>query len=166
MMSAILFYAISSLILFTAVKMIFSTNLVHSALFMASTFIGIAFVYLMLEADYLAVVQILVYVGAISILFVFGVMLTKRNNMEESSVFNRYRIAAGVVAASLMLVLGRTIYITSFNISITSQTGPTISAISALLLNDYAIPFELAGISLLVAMIGAIIIGGGVKNPK
>lgn len=146
--------------------MVFSTNLVHSALFMAAAFIGIAFVYLLLEAEYLAVVQILVYVGAISVLFVFGVMLTRRDSMEKSNMFNRYGIIAGLMAAALGLVLGRTLLLTSFNTVAVSSQISAVSAISTLLLGDYVIPFEAAGILLLIAMIGAIVIGKGVNQKK
>ena len=166
MISSVLFYIISALILLFALKMVFSRNLVHSALFMVAVFVGIAFIYVMLEADYMAIVQIMVYVGAISVLFVFGVMLTRRDSMEKSNQFNRYRFFAGLVAATLMLILGRIILMTAFIPGTGVAPDSSIYAISLLLLNDYAIPFEVSGILLLTAMIGAIIIGKGVKNPK
>lgn len=166
MIPLVLFYIVSALILIAAFMMVFSTNLVHSALFMAAAFIGIAFVYLLLEAEYLAVVQILVYVGAISVLFVFGVMLTRRDSMEKSNMFNRYGIIAGLMAAALGLVLGRTLLLTSFNTVAVSSQISAVSAISTLLLGDYVIPFEAAGILLLIAMIGAIVIGKGVNQKK
>lgn len=166
MLTAILFYTIAAIVLAAALMMIFSKNLIHSVLFMVAAFIGIAFTYIMLEADYLAVVQILVYVGAISVLFVFGVMLTKKDSMDKSNVFNRYRLFGGVVAAALLLLIGRMILLTSFTASAAEPPTSTITAISALLLNDFTIPFELSGILLLVAMIGAIIIGKGVRSTK
>lgn len=166
MVTSILFYIIAALIIFTALKMVLSSNLVHSALFMAATFMGIAFIYLLLNADYLAIVQIMVYVGAISILFVFGVMLTKRSYMEGSSAFNRYKIYGAVVAVVLFVVLIVTLIQTYFVQGTGEAVESTIKAISGLLLNDYAIAFEVAGILLLVATIGAIVIGKGVKEQK
>ena len=166
MVSTILFYIIAAALIFTSLKMILSTNLVHSALFMAATFVGIAFIYLLLNADYLAVVQIMVYVGAVSILFVFGVMLTKKNNMEDSNQFNRYKKVGVIIAIALFLSLVRTIFVTKFTTVSPASTDSTIVAISNLLLNDYSIALEASGILLLVALIGAIIIGKGVKNSK
>lgn len=165
MVTSIVFYLVAALIIFTALKMILSPNLVHSALFMAATFFGIAIIYVLLNADYLAVVQVMVYVGAISILFVFGVMLTKRTNMEESNQFNRYKVSAIIIAAALFLVFIKTIIGADLAVS-TGSEGTTISAIANLLLNDYSVAFEVSGVLLLVSTIGAIVIGRGVKNQK
>lgn len=166
MVSTILFYVIAAVLIFTSLNMILSSNLVHSALFMAATFVGIAFIYLLLNADYLAIVQIMVYVGAVSILFVFGVMLTKKDKMEDSNQFNRYKKAGVIIAIALFLVFMRTIFVTDFAAVKTASTDSTIAAISNLLLNDYSIALEVSGILLLVALIGAITIGKGVKNSK
>lgn len=166
MVTSILFYLVAALIIFTALKMVLATNLVHSALFMAATFFCIAIIYVLLNADYLAIVQVMVYVGAISILFVFGVMLTKRANMEESSQFNRYKVGALVVAVALFIVFARTIFVAQFTPSTAEAAESTISAIASLLLNEYSIAFEVSGVLLLVATIGAIVIGRGVKNQK
>ncbi len=166
MIGSIMFYIIAALIIFAAIKMIFSSNLIHSILFMVAAFIGIAFIYILLEADYLAIVQILVYVGAISILFVFGVMLTRRNTMADSNKFNKYKVYGIFVALALGIILIRILLMAKFGPTVVVEESSTIKAISGLMLNEYAIAFEVSGILLLVAMIGAIIIGKGVKNPK
>lgn len=166
MVTSIIFYIVAAIIIFTALNMILSTNLVHSSLYMAATFFGIAIIYILLNADYLAVVQVMVYVGAISILFVFGVMLTKRNNMEESSQFNRYKTYGAIVAILLFAVFARTFFVSNFTYGSPVNTTSTIASISSLLLNDYSIAFEVSGVLLLVATIGAIVIGRGVKNSK
>jgi NADH-quinone oxidoreductase subunit J len=165
-LTTILFYIIAALILTAAIAMVFSKNLIHSVLYMVAAFIGIAFIYIMLEADYLAVVQILVYVGAISVLFVFGVMLTKKDSMDKSNIFNRYKLFGGFISLALLILIGRMILISHFNMTAAAMPSSTISAISVLMLNDFAIPFEVSGILLLVAMIGAIIIGKGVRIQK
>lgn len=164
--TSILFYIIGAFVIFAALKMVLSTNLVHSALFMAATFIGIAMIYLLLNADYLAVVQIMVYVGAISILFVFGVMLTKRGDMAESSGFNRYKIYGAFTALALFLAFAGIIISADFPAAVDMVPEPTIRAIALLLLNDYSVAFEVVSILLLVATIGAIVIGKGVKQSK
>lgn len=166
LLTDVLFYIIAAIVIFTALSMVLSKNLVHSILFMVATFIGIAFVYVLLQADYLAVVQILVYVGAISVLFVFGVMLTRRDSMAVSNRFNRYSVFAGLAAAAILLLFGRIILMTHFNPVEQASPESTIIPISSLLLNDYIVPFEIAGVLLLVSMIGAIIIGKGVKHSK
>jgi NADH:ubiquinone oxidoreductase subunit 6 (subunit J) len=166
MVTSIIFYVVAALIIFTALKMVLSTNLVHCALFMAATFMFIAIIYILLNADYLAIVQVMIYVGAISILFVFGVMLTKRTYMEDSSQFNRYRKYGAVVAILIFLVFVRTIIVSSFVSSGGTGADSTILGISSLLLNDYSIAFEVSGILLLSATIGAIVIGKGVKESK
>lgn len=161
-----IFYIIAALIIFAALKMLFSTNLVHSILFMIVAFIGISFIYVMLQADYLAIVQILVYVGAISILFVFGVMLTKRISMDQSNKFNRYKLLGFFIAIAFLSLLVRTIVITNFKTTTITSNVSTITQISKLMLGDYVIAFEASGILLLVSMIGAIIIGKGVRKLK
>lgn len=166
MVTSILFYIIAAVIIFTALKMVLSNNLVHSSLFMAATFMGIAMIYILLNADYLAIVQVMVYVGAISILFVFGVMLTKRANMEESNSFNRYKLYGAIAAAALFIVFIKTIIAVDFVPAEAVNTESTILAISSLLLDKYSIALEVSSISLLVATIGAIIIGKGVKESK
>lgn len=166
MVTSIVFYVVAALIIFTALKMVLSTNLVHSALFMAATFMLIAIIYVLLNADYLAVVQVMIYVGAISILFVFGVMLTKRTYMDDSSQFNRYKKYGAVVAILIFAVFVRTIIVTSFVSSGAQAADSTIAAISTLLLNDYSIAFEVSGVLLLAATIGAIVIGKGVNETK
>jgi NADH:ubiquinone oxidoreductase subunit 6 (subunit J) len=166
MVTSVIFYLIAALIIFTALKMILSTNLVHSTLFMAATFFGIAMIYVLLNADYLAIVQIMVYVGAISILFIFGVMLTKRSSMEESNQFNKYKTSSLIVVAALFLVFAITIFGIEFTPSDVAGVDSSINAISSLLLNDYSIAFEISGVSLLLSTIGAIAIGKGVKEEK
>lgn len=165
-MNTVLFYLIAALILLAALKMVFSKNLVHSILYMAATFIGIAFIYVLLQADYLAIVQILIYVGAISVLFVFSIMLTRRDSMKVSSPFNKYAGFAGIVVPAILLLFGRIILLTEFDTSAQAAGESTILPIAQLLLNDYVLPFEIAGLLLLIALIGAIIIGKGVNDPK
>lgn len=166
MVTSIIFYIVAALIIFTALKMVLSPNLVHSALYMAATFICIAFIYILLNADYLAAVQIMVYVGAITILLVFGIMLTKREYIEKSTQFNRYKICGAIVATALFIVFAVNIFTAKFTVSNAVPAESTIMGISSLLLNDYSIAFQVVGILLLVATIGAIVIGKGVKKPR
>jgi NADH-quinone oxidoreductase subunit J len=93
-------------------------------------------------------------------------MLTKREFMEKSNQFNRYKIYGAIVAAALFIVFAVNIFSTKFELSGAAQVDSTIKAISSLLLNEYAVAFQVAGVLLLVSTIGAIVIGKGVKNTR
>lgn len=164
--SALLFYGLSLIILSSAVMMVFSKNLIHSALFMIVTFLGVAGLYLTLAADFLAMAQIVIYVGAISVLLIFGVMLTRRSNIKESNLFTKYKYPAGIVAAALFLTIAHFEYWAEWKVQVKSVGEGTTARIADLLLNNYAISFEISGILLLVALIGAIVIGKGEGNTK
>jgi NADH:ubiquinone oxidoreductase subunit 6 (subunit J) len=164
--SSLLFYLFSFIILGSAMMVVFSSNLVHSALYLVVSFIGVACIFLLLNADFLALVQLLVYVGAISVLLVFGVMLTRRGDIRTSNLFNRYRFFGGLISVALFLVIGRFLFFEQWIGINPAQTPLTIERISEVLLNDYVIPFEASGVLLLIAMIGAILIGKGAGNPK
>jgi NADH-quinone oxidoreductase subunit J len=156
----IAFYLLATLCLAAAAGVIFQKNLVHSALCLALTFIGIAGLYVLLQADYLAAVQLLVYNGAVAIMIVIGVMLTQQGDMAKSNPNNHLAVPAALVTAGLLAVSGWSIYGTKWTIS--SQTPATsLEAISKLLFNDYAIAFEAAAVLLLVAMVGAITLSKG-----
>lgn len=165
-MSNALFYIFALIILIFAVLMVSSKNLVHSALFMIVVFIGVACVYVMLQADFLAVVQILVYVGAISILLVFGVMLTRRDDMSRSNPGNDHRKMAFFVSLVLFGVIVWKVLATKWPIIASEAVQPTVGPIADLLLGKYIVPFEAAAVLLLVAMAGAIILGKGADITK
>jgi len=164
MTQSVVFFILAAIILGSALAMVLSKNLVHSAIFMVITFLGVAGIYLMLSADFLAVMQILVYIGAISVLLVFGVMLTRRGDITTSNLFNRYKFSGALVAAALFAVLARLIQKSDWTVSQYTLTETTIDPIADLMMNSYVVPFEVAAILLLVAMVGAIIVAKGVKN--
>ncbi|KPU46097.1 NADH-quinone oxidoreductase subunit J [Oxobacter pfennigii] len=166
MLVTVIFYVAALLIIFAAIRMVNSTNLVHSTLFMAAAFAGIAIIYILLNADYLAIVQLMIYVGAISVLFVFGVMLTKRKDISISSTFGRYKIGGIIVSLSVFAVFAACLLTFKYVPSNEAAPESSIHAISSLLFNDDAITFEITGMLLLTATIGAIVIGRGVKEQK
>jgi len=167
MLGVLFFWAFAALVVVAALSMVFTRNLVHAALFMALTFFLIACLYILMGADYVGAVQVLIYVGAISILFVFGIMLTKRDRIEDSNRFNRYGVSGAIVSALLfaglvVTVLGRD----RPTVASPSGDGSTVQVIAGLFLNDYVLAFELAAILLLAALLGAIVIGMGHRGPK
>ena len=154
------FYVLAALCIAAAAGVIFQKNLVHSALCLALTFIGVAGLYVLLQADYLAAVQLLVYNGAVAVMIVIGVMLTQRGDMANSNPFNNLMIPAAVVTAALVGVAGWAVYCTKWTIAGQSP-AISIEAIAMLLFNDYAVAFEAAAVLLLVAMVGAITLAKG-----
>lgn len=157
----IAFYVLAALCLLAAAGVIFQRNLVHSALCMALTFVGIAGLYVLLQADFLAAVQLLVYNGAVGVMIVIGVMLTQRGNMADSSPVNRYVLPGAAVIGGMLAVTGWTIYGTVWTVSPDKPAEASMAGMAKLLFNEYAVAFEAVALLLLVAMIGAITLAKG-----
>lgn len=145
-----------------------SKNIVHSAFFLALSFVGVAALYVMLNADFLAAVQLLVYTGAISIMVVFAVMLTLRGDVNESNPETK-NWGWGALGATLVFVTLTMVIMTNpeWRLMPTPWTGTSSATdLSFLLLTQYVVPFEAAAVLLTVAMIGAIILAKGVSEDK
>ncbi|MHB1127922.1 MAG: NADH-quinone oxidoreductase subunit J family protein [Bacillota bacterium] len=162
-MSEAIFWIVAIVIVGSALAMVISRNIVHSALYLVVSFIGVAAVYLLLEADFLAMVQIMIYAGAVSVLLVFGVMLTRRGDICESNLFNRYRLIGGVVAAFLFILVSRLV-LNNVWPAAGEPVADTVTAIADSMLMDFVVPFEVAALLLLAAMIGAIMMARGAKQ--
>lgn len=163
MISSFVFWPIAILILACAIGVIHSKNIVHSALLLILTFIGIAVVFIFLEADFLGLVQILIYAGAISILIVFAIMLTRRNEMKNSNPFNKLRWVSLIFCLGFFVLIARLILVSRFTYE-NLEVKSTIGSIAEGFFGNYMIPFEISAILLLIAMVGAIILAKGVKN--
>jgi NADH-quinone oxidoreductase subunit J len=163
-MDVFVFWLLTAVILGSALAVVLLKNIVHSALLMIVTFIGIAGLFISLNADFMGLVQILVYVGAVSIILIFGIMLTRRGDMKGSNPFNNYKIGAGIVAIGLFYLVKQAIYKTNWAISQTPAQESYVEAIPELVLVDLLVPFQLAGLLLLVAMVGAVVLAKGVKK--
>ena len=156
--STAVFYLIALLTLVSAGMVAFSRNIIYSAFSLLGTFMGVAGIYVFLGADFVAAVQLLIYVGGILVLILFAVMLT--NRITDVEITNR---AAGRVPA--LLVIGVFVY---FLIETVKQTpwakakevvyAATTATIGDAFLYDYLLPFELASVVLLGAMIGAVVL--------
>ena len=141
----------------SAVLTVTSRNLVHAALFLAGTLAGIGAVFLVLHADFVAWTQIIVYVGAIAVLFLFGLMLT-RAPIGREALDSQNRGLGLVVALSMFGVLV-TLVVTAFgDTRATAIEGPTVADIGEAIFSTWVFPFELASMLLLGALIGAIVI--------
>ncbi len=154
--ATVIFYLVAAVTVVFAAIVAFSRNIVHSAFSLVGTFGGVAGIYVLLGADFVAAVQVLIYVGGILVLILFAVMLTHR--IAEVQITNRSvgKLPALITAGILILILVQAIQETSWVKA--QETGylPTTAQIGNLFLQDYLLPFELASVVLLVALIGAV----------
>lgn len=163
---AISFYVFAIITVAAALVMVFSRNIVRSAFALMFSLIGIAVLYVLLYADFVAATQLLVYIGGILILILFGVMLTTQGytpkfesvaiNLLPSSIF------AGLIAVLLIGVF----MTTNWNLVAVEETDSTISDLGVMLLNEYILPFQIAAVLLLVAIIGAVFMASRSRKKK
>jgi NADH-quinone oxidoreductase subunit J len=162
---AIAFYVLSAFILGFAVLVISTRNTVHSVLYLVLNFLAVAALYVLLTAQFLAVIQVLVYAGGIVVLYLFVVMLVnlKRPPEDHSAPERRSWIGfalAGLVLAELgaIVTFGRAAVPAGPNMEMSDLAMHNVERIGMLLYTDYLIPFEVASMLLLVAMVGAIVL--------
>ena len=156
-----IFYFLSILALFSAVMVLASKKPIHSVLFLTLAFFAIAGHYVLLNAQFLAVVHVIVYAGAIMVLFLFTVMLLNLNKEERSPKPVWVKIIAFVAGGMLMLTLigvFRGYDIKSAHDPTTTQIG-LVRDLGRILYHDYMVPFELSSVLFLTAMIGAVLLG-------
>jgi NADH-quinone oxidoreductase subunit J len=165
MLEAIVFYTLAAFILGFAVLVVATPNTVHSALFLIANFLCVAVVYVALGAEFVAVIQVLVYAGGIVVLYLFVVMLVNLKNPPEADVDRRRRsrlgfVLAGAVLAEITLILVYSAARPAADAAPPQAPLPlgNTERVGLVLYTDYLIPFEVASILLLVAMIGAIML--------
>lgn len=166
-MATVVFFIFAIIAVAAAWGVVTSTNIVHSALFLALSFLGVAVLYVLLNAEFLAAAQILVYAGAVSILVIFAVMLTLRGDVAVSNP-NTNKWTWGVCVAGILFVLIALVILTNdaWRILPMPSTAGGTAELSALLLSWYMVPFEVAAFLLTIALIGAVILAKGVKERK
>ena len=165
----IIFCVLAAITLATAFLTIFSKNPIHSAIYLVLCFFSIAGHYLLFNAQFLAIVHIIVYSGAIMVLFLFTLMLMNLNKEDEVHKPRITRLGAVVVFVVMSIVL-----ISIFIHSKTIVDGyddigddfQSIKVLGKVLLNEYMVPFEFASILLLVAMIGVVLLSKKEKTEK
>jgi NADH-quinone oxidoreductase subunit J len=154
-----IFYVLATILLVAALRVITSRNPVHAALFLVLSFFTAAGIWLLLQAEFLAIVLVLVYVGAVMVLFLFVVMMLDINIDKLREGFWSYLPMAGTIGALMALemamILGNK-YFTAAQ-SITHPEGYSDTAtIGKVMYTEYLLPFELASVVLLVAIVAAI----------
>jgi NADH-quinone oxidoreductase subunit J len=140
-----------------AVMTVTSKNLVHAALFLAATLAGIGGVFLVLHADFLALVQLLVYVGAIAVLFLFGLMLT-RAPIGREALDSQNRGLGLAVALSMFGLLAALVVGAFGDAPRPALSGPAIADLGLAIFTSWVFPFELLSMLLLAALVGAILL--------
>ena len=160
MLLPVLIFGFASLVtLGAAVAVVTNKNILHSAYYLILAFVGVAAIYVMLEAPFIAVVQVLVYIGAIAILIVFAIMLTRRLMSKDMEQQNKQWIPSALGALALFLVLGWIVYTAGWPVHEGAMPADPISQLGQDLLTTYLVPFEIVSVLLLAALVGAILIG-------
>ncbi len=154
---AIVFWVFAIVTVGSAAVVVLSRTLIYSAFALLFTFFGVAGLYLLLGADFLAAAQLLVYVGGILVLLLFGVMLTHKIYDLDLKAGTSQLASGVIVAVGLFVILTATALRTGWATQ-TRPPAPTTNAIGRLFMGQYLLPFEVASLLLLVALVGAAMI--------
>lgn len=156
----VLFIVLSLGALGGALGVVVSRNLFHAGLYLTLSLAGVAGYYVLLNAGFLAAVQLMIYVGAISILIIFAIMVSQRVMSTREPMGNEQTWVAGLLALLLLVTL--VVIITQItpwqNVSPPDPPANVIAQIGELFLGSYVLPFEVASILMLVALVGAVIL--------
>ena len=151
----IAFWALSLITLGAAGGVMASRNLLHAVLFLILTFIGVAGFFVLLSADFIAMAQIVIYVGAIAVLMLFAIVLTPRSGRDNSET--AMVAPALMLGVSLAAVLLFVIYDTNWTV-VTSDPGLTAADLGEALLTTWVLPFEIASVLLTAALVASIML--------
>ena len=157
-MNLLIFYVLAIMAAVSALMVVTLRNIFHSALFLVLTFFSIAGIYLLLGAEFLAGVQVLIYVGAITILMIFAIMLTYHLGARNIHQVNEQKGPATLIVFLFFLLSLATVLYTAWPMSGQQLPDRNTYELGRQLLSVYVIPFEVVSIVLLVALIGAIVI--------
>ncbi len=151
----IIFYLFAAITIVSAFFVVTNRNIVHSAFYLLFTFFGVAGIYVLLGADFVAIVQLIVYVGGILILMIFGVMLTNKITNVNIRTGTVQIIPAAIAVAAFFYLLISTLFNTGWKSVVAGNDLPTTHNLGMMLIQQYAVVFELLGVLLLIALIGA-----------
>ena len=158
----VLFWFLTSLAILSALMVVFSNNPVHSVLWLITVFFAISGHYIILNAQFLAIVNLIVYAGAIMVLFLFVIMLMNLNSDTEPQKNRWLKIAGGLAGGCLFLVIIAGLKETEMKLQVVQvKTGDIglIENLGMILFKDYVLPFEISSVLFLSAMVGAVVIG-------
>jgi NADH-quinone oxidoreductase subunit J len=160
------FYAVAAMIVFSAIRVVTTQNVVHAALYLVGVLAGVGAQYVILTAEFVAATQVIVYIGAIIVLFLFGIMLTQTRIGRDQNLTNRRWLSA---AATAVLVLGVMAYalLDEYGWSATklpadtriaNVNGSNTATVSDAVFSQYLVPFEVISVLLLAALVGAVVL--------
>ena len=156
----VIFYFVAALTVIGALGVVLARNVVHSALFLILSLLAVAGVFILLSAEFLAIVQVLIYGGAVTILVLFAMMLTRVRDMPQA-LDGPQRPFAALVAAAFLGVSILAVVSTDWPGETNKITVISFRELGEALFRTWAIPFEIASLVLLVALVGAIILARG-----
>jgi len=152
----IAFWVLAATTVICALMVAAVRELVQAVLFLALTFVGAAGIYIVLSADFVAVVQVLIYAGAVSVLMTFAVMLTPAADRRNSET--PFLPGAAVLGLLILAMMTFVIYDTEWALGDTGALAATAASLGEAFLKPYVVPFEVASVLLMTAMIGAIVL--------
>jgi len=152
------FWIMAVVVVIAALGVVFLRNVFRAALALILCFITVAGLYITLSADFLAAVQILVYVGAISVLIILAIMMTRE--VQQGSPANKMKIPAFIVAVVLLGIMVYTVTKTSWHVAAEAPLSPTTVPLATKLFSEsgFILPVEIAAMLILAAIVGAIVI--------
>ena len=161
-----LFYFLSFFGVICALFVVFSRNAVHSVLYLILTFFAIAGHYILLNAQFLAAVHVIVYAGAIMVLFLYVIMLLNLNQEAEPHKSTLLKSAAAISGGLLLTVFVGSLKGTELMMQQPGATGDVglVKTLGRLLFTEYLLPFEISSVLLLAAMVGAVMLGKSEQN--
>lgn len=155
----VLFWFFAVVMGVSAIRVVTTSNVVHAALYLVATLLGAAIMFVLLYAEFVAWVQVLVYVGAIVVLMLFGLMLT-RAPIGKGSFDNDQRPLAAICALAVFVV-SSVIMVDAFEgqeIDFTREVGTTSEQVGDAIFSEFVLPFEVVSVLLLAALVGAVVI--------
>ncbi len=154
-LTGVLFFLLALGVIGGGLLVVTLRNIIHSAVAMMVCFGSLAGMYALLGAPIVAAAQVLIYLGAISVLILFAIMLTQAGDANLPSPFHRQALIAGPIALAFAGLVGWAVISTDWGVAVTT-VAVGVNAIATSLFTDYALPFEILSLLLLVAIIGAI----------
>ena len=152
------FGVMALMIIVSAIKVVTTKDIVHAALFLIVVLANVAGQYFLLGAEFVGTAQILIYLGAIVVLFLFGIMLTRAPLGGESSLDNDQRLLSALVGVLLLVVMGYALIDEFDDTRLPEDTVQRTAQVSDAIFSTYLVPFEVVSVLLLAALVGAIVI--------
>ena len=156
-MQQVVFGIVAALIVFAAVRLVTTRNLVHGALYLLAVLAGAAILFLLFLAEFVAWVQVLVYIGAVVVLLLFGLMLT-RAPIGNMALDSQTRPLAAVVSLAIFAITSTIVWRTFKGQKVHFSNPGTVSTLGQAIFSRYVLPFEIVSVVLLAALVGAVVL--------